>query len=112
MVYDADAHVEENLQTFASLEGKEEFFESALRITEGSNRAFWLIEGKVFPKLTAKGVFTFGTPPDPSERNPLPTWLGIWETSASPMRQTPVMKSSVIFLASPSVNCTGGCLQK
>ncbi len=33
MVYDADAHVEENLQTFASLEGREEFFQSAPRIT-------------------------------------------------------------------------------
>ena len=58
MVYDADAHVEENLQTFASLEGREEFFKPAPRITEGSNQAFWLIEGKVFPKLMGKGVFT------------------------------------------------------
>jgi predicted TIM-barrel fold metal-dependent hydrolase len=29
----------------------------------GKNNAFWLIEGKVFPKLTGRGIHTFGTPP-------------------------------------------------
>ena len=67
MIFDSDAHVEENAQTFESLEQSEEFFKSMPRISEGSGRAFWLIEGKVFPKLTGKGVFTFGTPHGPSE---------------------------------------------
>ena len=74
MVYDADTHVEEHLQTFASLEGKEEIFKSALRNIEGANRSFWLIEGKVLPKPTAVGIFTLGTSLDPSEGNPLATW--------------------------------------
>ncbi len=67
MIFDSDAHVEESSQTFASLEASEEFVKAIPRITEGSKRAFWLIEGKVFPKLTGKGVFTFGTPHGPSE---------------------------------------------
>ena len=67
MIFDADAHVEENSQTFASLEQREEFAKAVPRISEGPQRAYWLIEGKVFPKLTGKGVFTFGTPHGPSE---------------------------------------------
>lgn len=67
MVFDSDAHVEESAETFASLSASEEFAKSAPRITEGHNRAFWIIEGKIFPKLTGKGVFTFGTPHGPSE---------------------------------------------
>ena len=67
MVFDSDAHVEENAETFSALLEKEEFAKSRPRIIEGETRAFWLIEGKVFPKLTGKGVFTFGTPHGPSE---------------------------------------------
>jgi len=67
MIFDSDAHVEENSQTFASLEHNDEFSKSMPRVTEGPARAFWWIEGKVFPKLTGKGVFTFGTPHGPSE---------------------------------------------
>ena len=67
MIFDSDAHVEENAETFRDLEGREEFMKSVPRITEGPNRAFWIIEGKIFPKLTGKGVFTFGTPHGPSE---------------------------------------------
>lgn len=67
MVFDSDAHVEEGAETFAALSGSEQFARSAPRITEGAKRAFWIIEGKVFPKLTGKGVFTFGSPHGPSE---------------------------------------------
>lgn len=67
MIFDSDAHVEENAETFSSLTDREEFVKSRPRIIEGDTRAFWLIEGKVFPKLTGKGVFTFGTPHRPSE---------------------------------------------
>lgn len=67
MVFDSDAHVEENLETFAGLQGREEFVKSAPRIFEAPNRAYWIIEGKVLPKHTGKGVFTFGTPHRPSE---------------------------------------------
>src|SRR3954465_7777272 len=32
------------------------------RIVEGEKRAFWLIEGRTFPRLQGKGVHTFGSP--------------------------------------------------
>jgi predicted TIM-barrel fold metal-dependent hydrolase len=67
MIFDSDAHVEENVETFAALEGREDLAKALPRITEGANRAFWIIEGKVLPKLVGKGVFTFGTPHRPSE---------------------------------------------
>ena len=67
MVFDSDAHVEENAETFAALAAREEFFKFSPRIFEGPTRAYWIIEGKVLPKHTGKGVFTFGTPHRPSE---------------------------------------------
>lgn len=57
-VFDSDAHVEESEETFASLGGRE----GAPRIIEGEQRAFWLIEGRTFPKLSGSGVHTFGSP--------------------------------------------------
>ncbi len=62
MIFDTDAHVEESEETFAALRGREEFAQSAPQIIEGHKRGFWLIEGKTFPKLTGKGVNTFGSP--------------------------------------------------
>jgi len=62
MVFDTDAHVEESAETFAALQGREEFAQSAPRVIEGQNRGFWLIEGKTWPKLTGRGVNTFGSP--------------------------------------------------
>src|SRR5437762_14323291 len=32
------------------------------RVIEGAKRAFWLIEGRTFPRLEGKGVHTFGSP--------------------------------------------------
>lgn len=57
-VFDSDAHVEESEETFAALAGRED----APRIIEGEKRAFWLIEGRTFPKLAGSGVHTFGSP--------------------------------------------------
>jgi hypothetical protein len=62
MIFDTDAHVEESEEIFASLQGREEFAQSAPRVIEGHNRGFWLIEGRTFPKLNGKGVNTFGSP--------------------------------------------------
>ena len=59
-VFDTDAHVEESEETFASL--KEEFGDAAPRVIEGAKRAFWLIEGRTFPRLAGFGVHTFGSP--------------------------------------------------
>ncbi len=61
MVFDSDAHVEENTEIFAALEGREEFIKSTPCISEGPNRAFWIVEGKIFLKLTDKGVFIIST---------------------------------------------------
>ncbi len=62
MIFDTDAHVEESEETFAALKGREEFADSAPRVIEGPERGFWLIEGKTFPRLTGRGVNTFGSP--------------------------------------------------
>ncbi len=62
MIFDTDAHVEESGETFAALQGREEFIQSAPRVIEGSSRGFWLIEGRTFPRLNGKGVNTFGSP--------------------------------------------------
>ena len=59
-VFDTDAHVEESEETFASL--GERFGDSAPRVIEGAKRAFWLIEGRTFPRLSGSGVHTFGSP--------------------------------------------------
>ena len=56
-VFDTDAHVEESEETFASLDA-----EDRPRVIEGAKRAFWLIEGRTFPRLSGKGVHTFGSP--------------------------------------------------
>jgi predicted TIM-barrel fold metal-dependent hydrolase len=61
-VFDTDAHVEESEETFAALAGRDEFAGSRPRIIEGERRAFWLIEGRTFPKLAGNGVHTFGSP--------------------------------------------------
>jgi predicted TIM-barrel fold metal-dependent hydrolase len=57
-VFDTDAHVEESEETFAALAGRED----RPRVIEGEKRAFWLIEGRTFPKLAGNGVHTFGSP--------------------------------------------------
>ena len=59
-VFDSDAHVEESEETFASL--KQDFGDAAPRVVEGAKRAFWLIEGRSFPRLSGLGVHTFGSP--------------------------------------------------
>lgn len=56
-VFDTDAHVEECDETFAALPA-----DIRPRIIEGGKRAFWLIEGRTFPRLQGKGVHTFGSP--------------------------------------------------
>ena len=61
-VFDSDAHVEESEETFAPLQGRDEFAGAAPRVIEGARRAFWLIEGRTFPKLCGNGVHTFGSP--------------------------------------------------
>jgi len=58
IVFDSDAHVEESEETFAPLHGNEH----APRVIAGEQRAFWLIEGRTFPRLAGKGVHTFGSP--------------------------------------------------
>ena len=45
-VFDTDAHVEECDETFAALRS-----EIRPRVIEGEKRAFWLIEGRTFPRL-------------------------------------------------------------
>lgn len=61
-VFDTDAHVEESEETFAPLQAREEFAGAAPRVIEGAKRAFWLIEGRSFPRLCGFGVHTFGSP--------------------------------------------------
>lgn len=56
-VFDTDAHVEECDETFASLPA-----DIRPRVIEGEKRAFWLIEGRTFPRLQGNGVHTFGSP--------------------------------------------------
>jgi predicted TIM-barrel fold metal-dependent hydrolase len=60
--FDSDAHVEESEETFAALQGRDEFGDAAPRVIAGEKRAFWLIEGRTFPRLTGYGVHTFGSP--------------------------------------------------
>ncbi len=61
-VFDTDAHVEESEETFAALQDRPEFAGAAPRVIEGERRAFWLIEGRTFPRLAGNGVHTFGSP--------------------------------------------------
>ena len=61
-VFDTDAHVEECEETFAALQNRPEFAGAAPRVVEGERRAFWLIEGRTFPRLSGNGVHTFGSP--------------------------------------------------
>lgn len=61
-VFDTDAHVEESEETFAALAGRDAFAGAAPRVIEGERRAFWLIEGRTFPRLSGAGVHTFGSP--------------------------------------------------
>jgi predicted TIM-barrel fold metal-dependent hydrolase len=61
-VFDTDAHVEESEETFAALQETAEFAGAAPRVIEGGRRAFWLIEGRTFPRLSGSGVHTFGSP--------------------------------------------------
>src|SRR5688500_4651328 len=61
-VFDPDAHVDESDETFAALHDRPEFAGAAPRVIEGERRAFWLIEGRTFPRLTGNGVHTFGSP--------------------------------------------------
>src|SRR5258706_5926416 len=56
-VFDPDARVEESEETFASPDA-----EDGPGVIEGAKRAFWLIEGGTFPRLSGKGVHTFGSP--------------------------------------------------
>jgi len=67
-VIDADAHVEECEETWKFLD--REFYRLRplpVRIDPdtpyGANNAFWLIDGKAFPKLAGRGLHTFATPP-------------------------------------------------
>lgn len=62
MIFDTDAHVEESAETFAALARDAGLAAWAPRVVPGEQRAFWMIEGKIFPKLAGKGVHTFGTP--------------------------------------------------
>jgi uncharacterized protein len=61
-VFDSDAHVEESEETFAALQDRPQFAGAAPRVIEGERRAFWLIEGRTFPRLSGNGVHTFGSP--------------------------------------------------
>ncbi len=61
-VFDTVAHVEECQETFPALQGRPELAGAAPRIVEGEPRAFWLIEGRTFPRLGGSGVHTFGSP--------------------------------------------------
>jgi len=61
-VFDTDAHVEECEETFAALQDRPELADAAPRVIEGERRAFWLIEGRTFPRLSGRGVHTFGSP--------------------------------------------------
>ena len=67
-VIDADAHVEECAETWSYL-SPDFYRDRPLPIVidtdtpYGRNNAFWLIEGKVFPKLAGRGLHTFATPP-------------------------------------------------
>lgn len=67
-IIDADAHVEECEETWKFLD--EEFFQRRpvpVTIPNNtpyrSNNAFWLIDGKAYPKLAGRGLHTFATPP-------------------------------------------------
>jgi predicted TIM-barrel fold metal-dependent hydrolase len=59
-VFDTDAHVEESEETFLAI--KNSFGDAGPRVIEGATRAFWLIEGRTFPRLSGFGVHTFGSP--------------------------------------------------
>lgn len=78
-VIDADAHVEECTETWKYLD--QQFYTQRpipVTILEdtsfGVNNAFWLIEGKVFPKIVGPGAFVFGTPAtsEAAKRKPFP----------------------------------------
>jgi len=66
-VIDADAHVEECIDTWKYLD--QEFYTNRpipvtidKNTSFGANNAFWLIEGKVFPKVVGPGATIFATP--------------------------------------------------
>lgn len=66
-VMDADGHVEESTEMFTSLE-KEYYGRRPLALgfdrdtAYGDANAIWLIDGKIYPKLTGKGGVIFLTP--------------------------------------------------
>lgn len=62
MIFDTDAHVEESAETFAGIAVDDGLREAAPRVIEGSKSGFWLIGGKLVPRLSGKGVNTFGAP--------------------------------------------------
>ena len=68
MIIDADAHVEECVESWNFLD--KEFHKRRplpVKIEEdtpyGVNNAFWFIDGRAYPKLAGRGLHTFATPP-------------------------------------------------
>ena len=78
-VIDADAHVEECTETWKYLD-QEFYTQRPIPVTIdkdtsfGVNNAFWLIEGKVFPKMVGPGAVIFATPTtsEVAKRKPFP----------------------------------------
>ena len=62
MIFDTDAHVQECAESFSALELPEGYAHRGPHIVKGPERGFWMIDGKLFPKLSGRGVNSFGTP--------------------------------------------------
>ena len=91
LVIDADSHVEESVAMFCSLE-KRYYPRRPLALAfdrdtiYGANNAFWVIDGKTFPKLVGRGWTTFRTPTLMESAQKKPAAIGAQELTDVPAR--------------------------
>lgn len=62
-VIDADAHVEESPATFADPYWEPAFAERRPQVIQARESAYWLIDGRTWPRRTGRGAHHFSTPP-------------------------------------------------
>jgi predicted TIM-barrel fold metal-dependent hydrolase len=61
-VIDADAHVEESPAAFADPYWDAAFADRRPQVIQASESAYWLIDGRTFPRRTGRGAHHFATP--------------------------------------------------
>lgn len=71
-VIDADAHVEESAETFADPYWEPSLADRRPQVIQARESAYWLIEGRTWPRRRGRGAHHFSTPPAVGERKT--TW--------------------------------------